>query len=168
MSCSGGKNLYVQHKKYFVIYNSCHPVSFCIAKSCYEKLWLISLSAHNDTAIVPKIQKFPVLIWQILPFHCYFGWLTWVFRLFPLLMRSGPESDEYSGYSSITVDPAVSCNRNRPRPMNFLSIQDFPKRMHIYIYTQISLIVLNNSESSQRYGWNIKSTWVRNEFTEES
>ena len=104
-----------------VNYNSCPLLCLCFAKNCYEKLWIISLSVHNNTAIVLKIWGFPVLVWQLLPFHCYFGQFSRVFRLFL------PESNEYSRYSAIAVDPAVSCNRNRPSLINFLIIRDFSK-----------------------------------------
>ena len=119
-------------------------VILCVSvllKRCYEILWLISLSACNDTVIVPKIRQFPVLIWQTLPFHCYSGQLNQVFRVFPSLLRSGPNLilnlTNIRGYSSTTVDPAVSCNRNRTRSMNFPIIWDFPKRMYIYTHTYL-------------------------------
>ena len=33
---------------------------------------IFPLSAHKMTAIFPKFRKVPVLVWQILPFHCSF------------------------------------------------------------------------------------------------
>ena len=47
-------------------------VSMSSWKVATKNFWLISLSACNDTVIVLKIWEFPVLVWQTLPFHCYF------------------------------------------------------------------------------------------------
>ena len=56
---------------------------FYTAENGHEKVLInYSLSARNSTVIVPKIWKFPVLVWQFLPFHCYFWWFSWVFGLF--------------------------------------------------------------------------------------
>ena len=44
-------------------YNSLCLLCLCIAENPYEKLWLISLSASNNTTIVPKIWGFPLLVW---------------------------------------------------------------------------------------------------------
>ena len=48
-----------------------------------------------------------------------------------------PESREYSMYSLVAADPAVSCKKNRSSLMNFLIIWGFLE------CTQISPIVLN-------------------------
>ena len=87
-----GKKFICTAQEILVVYNSCHPMSFCIAKRLLQKFLLISLSVHNDTVVVPKICKFPVLVWQILPFHCYFWVNNLSIQVNPILTRSGPES----------------------------------------------------------------------------
>ena len=45
---------------------------FHMAENGYQEILLVfSISAHN-TVIVPNFWKFPVLVWQFLPFHCSF------------------------------------------------------------------------------------------------
>ena len=133
--------------------NTCniYQLSSCVSLFCWKvpikKFWLISLSVHNDTVIVPKIRGFPVLVWETLPFHCYFGQFFWLFGIFPSLSRSEP-----------FLIPNPMNIRGIPRQRQWILLypvteidnkaNEFPKysgfsQEKIHIYTQISLIVPN-------------------------
>ena len=52
--------------------NFLHCISILLKMTMKKKVINFSLSACNSTVIVPKIRECPVLVWQFLPFHCYF------------------------------------------------------------------------------------------------
>ena len=50
--------------------------------------------------------------------------------IFPSIWVILSESSDYSMYLIVAADPAVSCKKNRPSPMNLLIIRGFTERKH--------------------------------------
>ena len=119
-------------------------------------------------SLIPKIQVFS---WTDLANFAisllFLGDITQIFRGIPSHLW-GIKVWNRSNIQNIpqlkAVDPTVSCKRNKPRLMNFLSISVF-SQCNVHIYIQISLIVLNIQNPSQRYSWKSKFLHVRNEVT---
>ena len=112
-------------------------ISILLKMTMKTKFWLIfsiSVQLHGDC---PKNLGVSYAGLAIFAISLLF------LMIFPSIWVVLPESSEYSMYSIVAADPAVSCKKNRSSPMNFLIIQGFPEREHLCVckYLQLSLIL---------------------------